>query len=153
MELTKNLMTKTLITMAPDNTIMEAHSIMKENEIRHIPIMSNENKLVGIISNRDVQKAMVIKKLNQFNQEIIVPEHYKIADFMSWPVITVSENTHVKLVAEVLLIEKISSVVVVDDKSNVTGIVTVKDILTFIVNMIDNMEKPHHWTLAYYLSR
>lgn len=139
--------------MKPEDSIIDAHLTMKEKEIRHIPIINKENQLVGIVSSRDVQKAMIIKKLNEFNNEIIIPSDYKIQDFMNWPVVTVRENTHIKLVAEILLTEKISSLVVLDEKSNITGIVTTTDILTYVIKMIEDQTSSTHLTLAYYLSK
>ncbi len=153
MEITRNLMSAKLITMKPEDSIIDAHLTMKEKEIRHIPIINKENQLVGIVSSRDVQKAMIIKKLNEFNNEIIIPSDYKIQDFMNWPVVTVRENTHIKLVAEILLTEKISSLVVLDEKSNITGIVTTTDILTYVIKMIEDQTSSTHLTLAYYLSK
>lgn len=153
MEITRDLMSAKLITMKPEDSIIDAHLTMKEKEIRHIPIINKENQLVGIVSSRDVQKAMIIKKLNEFNNEIIIPSDYKIQDFMNWPVVTVRENTHIKLVAEILLTEKISSLVVLDEKSNITGIVTTTDILTYVIKMIEDQTSSTHLTLAYYLSK
>ena len=153
MEITRNLMSAKLITMKPEDSIIDAHLTMKEKEIRHIPIINKENQLVGIVSSRDVQKAMIIKKLNEFNNEIIIPSDYKIQDFMNWPVVTVRENTHIKLVAEILLTEKISSLVVLDEKSNITGIVTTTDILAYVIKMIEDQTSSTHLTLAYYLSK
>ena len=153
MEITRNLMSAKLITMKPEDSIIDEHLTMQEKEIRHIPIINKENQLVGIVSSRDVQKAMIIKKLNEFNNEIIIPSDYKIQDFMNWPVVTVRENTHIKLVAEILLTEKISSLVVLDEKSNITGIVTTTDILTYVIKMIEDQTSSTHLTLAYYLSK
>lgn len=153
MELAKELMTEKILTMKPIDSIIDAHLLMKDKDIRHIPIMDNDNKLVGIISDRDVQKAMVIKKINEFNNEIVIPAEYKIENFMSWPVYTVGEKTHLKLVAEILLKEKISSLIVQNDQGQITGIVTTTDLLAYMVQIIDNIDKPNRWTLTYYLSR
>lgn len=52
----KEVMTANLITMRPDQTIAECMQIMTERHIRHLPIVDNDEKLVGIVSIGDVVK-------------------------------------------------------------------------------------------------
>ena len=51
----KDVMTRKLIFTCPDTSNSEAKKLMLENQIRHLPVFSDEH-LVGIISMRDVFK-------------------------------------------------------------------------------------------------
>jgi CBS domain-containing protein len=52
----KDVMTSNLITMRPDQAIAECMQIMTDRHIRHLPILDNDEKLVGIVSIGDVVK-------------------------------------------------------------------------------------------------
>jgi len=52
----ENFMTKNPITIRYDEYIQKAALIMRENNIRHLPVVNKEGKLVGIISVRDLAK-------------------------------------------------------------------------------------------------
>jgi acetoin utilization protein AcuB len=50
-----NWMTKKVITVSPDDSVTDAIRLMKEKEIKHIPVMKDD-KLKGIVSDRDIKK-------------------------------------------------------------------------------------------------
>ncbi len=52
----KDVMTANLITMRPEQTFAECMQIMTERHVRHLPILDNDEKLVGIVSIGDVVK-------------------------------------------------------------------------------------------------
>ena len=108
-----------------------------------------------MLSDRDVKKAMMVKKLNEFEQEIFLSPDQKVLDFMSWPVATVSENTSIKIVAEMMIGQKISALVIEDGHLGVAGIITTEDLLAFIVESLKRDDKSYQWpqlTLQYYLA-
>ena len=100
---------------------------------------------MGILSQRDVQRAMTCKKINDYNQEITLSPVMKVSDFMSWPVYTVNETTHLKLVAELMLKQKVSALVVENEHGYVTGIITTIDLLAYLYQMVENEKRPE-WT-------
>lgn len=56
--LAKDIMTASLITIRQDAPISGALSLMRLNNIRHLPVVNEEGKLVGIISIRDIARAL-----------------------------------------------------------------------------------------------
>ncbi|RLG45209.1 MAG: histidine kinase [Thermoproteota archaeon] len=55
------IMTPNIITISPETPVKEAARIMVENKIRHLPI-TEQDKIVGIISDRDILRALVAQK-------------------------------------------------------------------------------------------
>ena len=53
-----DLMSTALITLRPDDTVGDADYEMKMGAFRHIPIIDERHKLVGIVSNRDILRAL-----------------------------------------------------------------------------------------------
>jgi len=120
----KNWMTKDPITVTPDTLAVEAQKIMRENKIRHLPVV-DKGKLVGMVTFRNLIEAapssatsLSIHELNYLIMKI------KIKDLMKKNVLTVSpEDTVIDAIA--LGAEKgIGGFPVIDEKGHLVGIVT-----------------------------
>ena len=102
------------VTIKPDQTLGEAFKLMKENKIRGIPVVEGlKNKLVGILTNRDVRFA------NDLNQPI--------SALMTRDVVTVKENVSREEARRLLHKHRIEKLVVVDEEGFCVGLITVKD--------------------------
>lgn len=129
MKITKELMSTDLITIRTTDRITDAYKLMHEKGIRHLPVMDERNVLVGILSDRDIQRAMNVRRLNNCQQEVHLDASIPVEDFMSWPVYTVNENATVRTVAEQMLSQKVSSFLVQAEDGRVKGIITTDDLL------------------------
>jgi CBS domain-containing protein len=58
----RELMSNNLISIKPDNTISDAIGLMHGNNIRRLPVIDNDGKMVGIITDKDILKAAARKK-------------------------------------------------------------------------------------------
>ncbi|MDR0603942.1 MAG: IMP dehydrogenase [Bacteroidales bacterium] len=103
------------ITINHRATVNEALSLMKDYHIGGIPVVDNNNKLKGIVTNRDLR----------FERELSRP----IKDIMTKKVITISEFSNFGEAADVLQKYKIEKLPVVDENGRVIGLITYKDIL------------------------
>lgn len=126
---TKNAMTAKPLTLSPSSTVLDAYKLMREKSIRHLPVTDQLGKVVGILSDRDVQRAMNVSQPTPYMQQIRLNPEYKVEQFMSWPVFAVTEDTSLKKVAEEMLAQKVSAFVVEDHLHHLTGIITSDDIL------------------------
>jgi CBS domain-containing protein len=54
----RELMSTNLISIKPDNTISDAIGLMHGNNIRRLPVIDNDGKMVGIITDKDILKAV-----------------------------------------------------------------------------------------------
>lgn len=115
--------------------IGDAYKIMKDFPSRHLPVVDDDNAIIGIVSDRDVKRAM--RKIRimgwsaldvepQFNPEDLVLE------FMSWPVQAIDKSKSVVEAAELMLEKKISCLIVTSEK-NAVGIVTSDDLLKVLI--------------------
>jgi IMP dehydrogenase len=103
------------ITISPDTTIDKALKLMKEERISGIPVVESGNKLVGILTNRDVRFVIDKSKL--------------VADLMTKDnLVTVRESVSDKEAKELLHSNKIEKLIVVDKNYCCKGLITVKDI-------------------------
>lgn len=154
---TESLMSKEVITIKNDDSVINAYRLMKEMDIRHLPVIDGNKKVVGMLSDRDVQKAMITKKLDEYYNEATIPSEFKVSNFMNWPVYTISEKTNIRTVAEIMIKEKISSLVVEKENGALGGIITTTDMLAYVLQSVDEQERSGNnwtqWTLACYLKK
>jgi len=102
------------ITMQPEQKIYEAMEIMKKYRISGVPI-TKEGKLVGILTNRDLRFETRLDE--------------KIANVMTKDrLITVPVGTTLEASKEILHKNRIEKLLVVDEKNNLKGLITIKDI-------------------------
>ncbi len=129
---------KNLITIAEEASLAEAQTLMRKMNIRHLPVTNEQNHLVGLISDRDLQRAMQSKlistEIGEWERTEFDPL-YVVADYMAWPIKTVPSSATVKTVADLMLKEKISSYLVTEN-NQVIGIVTTDDMLKYLVKTI-----------------
>lgn len=103
------------VTLNPDDKIGDALAVMKKYSISGIPVVDSQNKLVGIITNRDLRF--------EPNKKIKVSELMTKENLITAPVGTTLEK------AEILLQKyKIEKLPVVDKKGILRGLITFKDI-------------------------
>ena len=66
-ELVKSIMTKEVINVTEDDTIAEAIKLMLEYHIRHLPLLSKKDELLGILSFRDLYRCRLEELENENN--------------------------------------------------------------------------------------
>lgn len=103
------------MTLLETSVVADAFKIMKEHKIGGIPVVTSDNKLVGIITNRDLR----------FQKDMSKP----IAQVMTKEnLITAPEGTNLKEAEEILQNHKIEKLPVVDEQGFLSGLITFKDI-------------------------
>ena len=104
------------ITLMPDATIGEALNLMKENKIGGIPIIDKTDKLIGILTNRDLRFETRLEA--------------KVSEFMTKEtLVTAPEGTDLIAAEEILKRHKIEKLPVVSRDGKIVGLITYKDIL------------------------
>ncbi|ASZ14685.1 IMP dehydrogenase [Chitinophaga pendula] len=104
------------VTLKADATIGQALKMMKENGIGGIPITDDNDKLVGILTNRDLRFERNVKKL--------------VSDVMTKEkLITAPEGTDLKKAEKILQQYKIEKLPVVSKQGKLVGLITYRDIL------------------------
>ena len=103
------------ITLSPDETLRDAHSLMAQYSISGVPIVENGGTLVGIVTNRDLQ----------FETELDQPIR---AVMTSKDLVTVPVGTTLVEAERLLHKHRIEKLPVVDDDGILRGLITVKDI-------------------------
>ena len=103
------------VTLTKDHTLAEAKELMARFKISGLPVVDAENKLIGIITNRDVKYQ---ENLNAKVEELMTKEN----------LITSDKSTTLEQAKEILLKNRIEKLPIVDAENHLVGLITIKDI-------------------------
>ena len=119
---------RNVVVLSPDQTVREAFDAMLLYKIHHLPIVE-ENRLVGLISEHDVMKAMIPVD----DKKVKIPEK-KVRDIMSKRILSTSEHSTVSSVVGIMLHFNIHCLPVLSVGRDLVGLITTTDILRLVVN-------------------
>jgi IMP dehydrogenase len=102
------------ITITKEQTVGDALKLMHDNKIGGIPIVDEQNMLIGIVTNRDLR----------FQRDM----DCLIEDVMTKENIITTHSTELEKASDILLKNKIEKLPVVDDNGKLIGLITYKDI-------------------------
>jgi acetoin utilization protein AcuB len=131
----KDWMSKDLVTIDADTSIMKASRVMKQNEIQHLPVLS-KGILTGIVSDRDLKEATPSKATTLDIHEMYhLLDTIKVKSLMPKRLFTITPGETVEKAAAVMLKRHISALPVVDAQGTLTGIITKGDIFRAFVSI------------------
>ncbi|WP_147819663.1 CBS and ACT domain-containing protein [Salidesulfovibrio onnuriiensis] len=134
--LVENWMTKGVITLTPDRSMMKAAKLMKDKRVSCLPIVDEENRIVGILSDRDIKDASPSKATTLDMHELYyLLSDIKIGDIMTKRPVTIKPTETVEKAAVLMLEGHFGSLPVVDDENRVLGIITDTDVFNVLIDI------------------
>ena len=135
----KDIMTTDVIVANKNDIIANVANLLIKEKIGGLPVVDEENKVVGIISETDIMKKeshvdsprmlnfiqgiIFLDDMKKFEDEMRAIAAYKVEDLMSKDIITVNENDTFDYVANVMINKSINRVPVVDENNFLKGII------------------------------
>lgn len=117
------IIVKRSITVKPTTTLLEARDILFRHKIRRLIVLDATEKPVGIITEKDVAKT--VYSLGGKSIKSV-----KVGDFMSKNLVTVKKNATVYDCAKLMKNRKISSIIVLNEKGTLEGLLTKTDLVS-----------------------
>lgn len=133
--LVKEWMATKPIVIEENTSIMKVTQLMKEYGIRRVPVV-RRNRLVGILSDRDIKEAAPSKATSLDVHELYyLLSEIKVKEIMTPSPITLSETDSVEKAAVIMLNNRISGLPVVDDQGFVVGMITQTDVFKVMISI------------------
>ncbi len=131
--LVRDWMTINVISLGVNSSVLDAAEILHEKNIRQFPVIDRDAHLVGIVSDRDIRDALPSKFIPG---DGLIKQGGGLAtltasDIMTLDPLTVTSNTAMDAVAEILVKHRIGGLPVVDN-GDLKGIITQADVLRFL---------------------
>jgi acetoin utilization protein AcuB len=138
------------VTIGPDASFYEARALIHDKGIRHLPVVDNSNRLIGIVTDRDIREAAPSDATLLSVQEL----HYllgklKVSSFMTpkEKLITITPDTLIEEAVRLMQEHKIGCLPVVEG-GKLYGIFTETDALAHLVDVFGLKEKGTRLTIA-----
>lgn len=130
-----DVMTPYFIACSPYTSLAEADELLKKNRIRRLPVVDRENRLLGIVTVRDLLAARPPEAIHPRSQEEMVRilSSITIGAVMKKQPISAYQTDTIGRAAELMLDHKIGGLPVIDVNDKVVGIITESDIFRAIV--------------------
>ncbi|MDO8302843.1 MAG: CBS domain-containing protein [Sedimentisphaerales bacterium] len=132
------LMTREVVSVKKDRTIHDLSQLMFEKKISGLPVVDDENHVIGMLTEADILHLAGVDKNHKFRDVVrciigeLSPKHNEgetAGDIMTSPAITAKPDDHLSDVAKILDQKGIKRLPVVDDENKLIGIVSRADII------------------------
>ncbi len=136
-------MTRDVITVSPETGILAAQTLLAQNRIRHLPVVVENDVLVGIVSDRDIRSAMPSSMLSETEKAAEEKRLalMKVKDIMTANPVTVSPTQTLEDAIIMMQNHKVGAFPVVDSVGKLKGIISVRDLMRAFANVL-GLEDP-----------
>jgi CBS domain-containing membrane protein len=150
----REIMTKNAVCLRQQDELAEAMKVMQKHKFRHLPILDEHDKLVGIVSDRDILQQLpfagrrppsepkafraYLFKVDPKSTSLQLP----MDRIMTRKTANVSPDLSVCEAAKMLRKSKIDCLLVLDERENTCGIVTVTDLMRSLLEVYKPTEEP-----------
>jgi CBS domain-containing protein len=136
-----DLMTREVITVPPEMSVKEVAKLLFEKEISGLPVVDEQKKVIGMITEKDLIAMALpkyLEKLGDFDfildeepflKKIADADKVKVKDIMRREVLCVKEEVPVPEVARLMIVNKVRRIPVLDKDKKLVGIIARADIV------------------------
>ena len=128
------------VTIGVDTGITEALRVMRERQVRRLPVLNDAGRLMGIVSEKDLLYASPSPATSLSIYEMhYVLSRLKVSEVMTAEVITVAPDTLLEEAATIMVDNKIGGLPVVQD-GKLVGIITETDVFKVFLELLGGRE-------------
>jgi len=133
--LVQEVMSRSVITLTPEQTLAEAIALLRTHRIRHLPVV-DDSKLIGIVTDRDVKRATpsVLSGVDKTEYDRVLATT-RVAQFMTREPMTVAPGAGLKATVKIMIEAKVGALPVVE-ADHLVGILTEIDVLRVVLNLL-----------------
>lgn len=126
--LAEQIMQRRVIAVIDDDDVALAWRTLRDNQIRQAPVLDDNARLVGIVSERDLLTA-----INIDSGQIVDALSQRVRDVMTTPVVAAAPVTDIRRIAAVMLDRGVDGTPVTNESGRLVGFVSRSDILRAVV--------------------
>jgi len=131
-----DLMTESVATLKPGDSIAALNDLMTARHVRHVPIVDSDGDLVGLVSHRDLLRAVLSSAADlPISAQRAILQHLRVEEIMIQDPETTEPGTDLREAAQIMLENKYGSLPVVEG-SRLVGILTEADFIRFVAERV-----------------
>jgi len=131
-------MTRSVITVEKEAGIIEAQEKLIEHRIRHLPVVDTDNRVIGIVTDRDIRSALPFKLYKDSTGDKAKEnlEDLTIGDIMTADPRTISPEDTIQDALLLLQELRVGALPVVDREHHIIGVISVRDLMRAFINVL-----------------
>lgn len=135
--LVQDIMTSPVVTFFAEQSMPLADEVMRLRRFRHLPVVDDQQRLVGLVSHRDLLRAQIsdltgLSRTDRMTRQ----DDVKVRDVMTVDVWRVHPETSAAVAGQTLLDHRFGCLPVVDGVGVLVGILTERDFLKFALRTL-----------------
>jgi acetoin utilization protein AcuB len=126
-------MTSPVLSLEAEASVAQAWAFIRQRRFRHVPVLDHSQKLVGILSDRDLLCEAAGLGTAHSPSKPVEDASRLIGEIMTTRVLTASPDTEIRQIARVLFDNHIGTMPIVDEGEYLIGLITRSDILRALI--------------------
>jgi len=123
------LMTRALVTIGHDATVVDAWTLMRTRQVRHLPVLDAERRLIGILTDHDLRQVILERAVGEEPARSAPPlAGLRVNEIMTWGVVMVRPDADVRDAARIMQERKLGALPVAEG-GRVVGMLTATDVI------------------------
>jgi len=113
------VMTKDVVTIAPEAPVLDVVRLLADHEVSGLPVVDRDRHLRGIVTEKDVMRLLVEEDLKKRN----------VSDYMTHKVVSFKEASSIAEICKFFMKNNVRRVPILNDENKLVGIVSRRDVL------------------------
>src|ERR1700675_739653 len=131
----RDLMVRSLVTVAHDAGLGPAENLMRTRRIRHLPVLDRARRLIGILTDRDLRRALLDPALHERPRQLPGSlERVKVRDVMTIGALAVRPEMDAREAARIMHERDVGALPVVANEGRIVGMLTATDVMQHLVS-------------------
>jgi len=135
-------MTRKVVSVTPDTGVRAAFFKMKAHHIRHLPVIDDENKLIGIVSDRELRRPEWVDETPDIAHTYYLDDDMSVGDVMITNVYVIHTYDNLRKAVKLLLDNQIGAAPVLDKTGALVGMLSAVDLMRALNDVITAQESP-----------
>ncbi len=128
----QDLMSDDPVMVRPDDTVALVRDLMLEARVRHLPVVDDDGRLVGLVTHRDLLRHALVEQADVAPWvQNVLRKNLKVGDLMAVNLVTIGPTADIRVAADTLYDAKIGCLPVVED-NRLVGILTEADFVRYL---------------------
>jgi acetoin utilization protein AcuB len=145
----RDVMSRAPVTVRWSATIGAAWKLMRSHRVRHLPVLDDADRLVGIVTDRDLRQVIFDPAIQeQLGSQPEALNVLAVREVMTWGVITIRPDAEIREAARLMHEQRIGALPVAD-QGRVLGILTERDVVKTFVQVLGEgvLSRAERWGL------
>ena len=136
-----NFMTQKVLKAHPDDGVRHTFFRMREDDVRHFPVVDNDNKLIGIISDRDLRRPEWVDEAPDISHIYNLDDELTVKDLMSTNLVVARTYESLYKVTKVLIEHRFGALPVLNKEDELVGVLSATDLLQALEMLLAEQKK------------